>query len=107
SDRAARAGARGSPARADPAGARRWERQGRAARSRARRGQLVHDHTGAAPTRVPGRGEAAVREHLDGIRAAEEEVAPAPADDGVAVRRDPVELVRVEAALAVDVRLVD
>ena len=65
------------------------------------------DDAGAAAARVARGGERPVRQHLDGVRAAEEEVAAAPADDVVAHRLEPVELRRVEAALAVDVRLVD
>ena len=61
----------------------------------------------AAAARVAGGREPAVGPHLDRRRAAEEEVAAAPADDVVAPRLERVQLGRVEAALAVDVRLVD
>src|SRR5205823_3219133 len=74
-----------------------WNR----ARSRA------DDDAGAAPAGIPGGGDRPVRQDLDRVRAAEEEIAAPPADDVVACRLDFVELGGVEPALAMQMRLVD
>ena len=102
-----------SPRAASPPPRRRPRSRARRARARRRErpaGRVdVHrdDHPGAAAARVAGGGERAVGQQLDGGDAAEEEVPAPPADELVAERREPVELGRVVAALAVDVRLVD
>ncbi len=76
------------------------------ATARSRPPALDHDPAAAAPG-VAGRRERTVRQHLDGVRAAEEEVVSPPADDVVADLLEPVELCRVEPALAMEVGLVD
>src|SRR4051794_30409396 len=67
----------------------------------------LDDDAGAAAPRVARCGELAARKHLDRVRAAEEEVPPAPAHDVVTHVFEPVELAGVEPSLAVDMRLVD
>src|SRR5436305_13143590 len=65
-----------------------------------------HDAVTAA-ARVAGRGEGSVFAMLDGRGAAEIEVPPPPTDELVAPALHPVELARVEAALAMDVRILE
>ena len=106
-DRAARDRARGGPARAHAARARRPERQGHAARTDLVRAS-AQTTTPSPPRRAsPAAASSPSGQHLDRVRAAEVEVAAPPADDVVAHRLEPVELRRVEAALAVHVRLLD
>ena len=65
------------------------------------------DDTCAAAPWIARRGERALRLDLDGRRAAEEQVATPPPDDVVSRAPRAGRALRVEPALAVDVRLVD
>ena len=109
-----RPSASGCPRSASPPAPSRPPRRARPARRRPRAGRagrmtLAHSTTIPCP---PRRGSPAAASEpscadLDRGDAAEVEVAPAPADDVVAARLEPVELGRVGAALAVDVRLLE
>ena len=61
----------------------------------------------SAPPRIAGRREASVLAPLHGSNAAEEEVAAPPPHDVVPRAHERIELRRLEAPLAVDMRLVD
>src|SRR5262249_58828805 len=86
--RAARARARGAPARARAARACGPERARsptrEPGRERRHRLRLLADHdTAAAAARIAGGRLRPVRQHLDGVRTAEVEVPPPPAHDVV------------------------